>query len=71
MDGSEQTITRTPSRSRSCLAPGCTCADARIVSPRRAAFFASLARANGETADRVVAVEPGWRLPAAAPAEDL
>ena len=48
-----------------CLVAGCTCKDARIVSFRRAAFFAALARQTGQTADRVVAVEDGWRIPAA------
>ena len=48
-----------------CLNPGCTCKDSRIVSHRRAAFFATLARRSGQTADRVVAVEPGWRIPSA------
>ena len=46
--------------SRACLVEGCTCKDARIVSHRRAAFFADLARRNGETADRVISPEPGW-----------
>jgi hypothetical protein len=47
-----------------CLVAGCTCKDARIVSHRRAAFIAAKARHNGETADRVVAPDPDWRLPA-------
>jgi hypothetical protein len=46
-----------------CLAPGCPCRDARIVSRRRASFFAFLARERGETASRVVRPQPGWRLP--------
>ena len=45
-----------------CLNEGCACKDARFVSHRRTAFFAALARANGQTADRVVAVEPGWSI---------
>ena len=49
-----------------CLVAGCTCKDARIVSSRRARFFADLARAKGETANRVVRPEPGWTLPASA-----
>ena len=53
-----------PSRSGACLVTGCTCKDARIVSFRRAAFFAAVARQTGETADRVVAPEAGWRIPA-------
>ena len=46
-----------------CLAEGCPCQDARIVSHRRARFFAHLAEAHGETAKRVVRPEPGWELP--------
>jgi hypothetical protein len=42
---------------------GCTCKDARIVSHRRAAFYAAAARRTGETADRIVAAEAGWRIP--------
>ena len=38
-----------------CLISGCTCKDARIISYRRAAFFAAVARRSGQTADRVVA----------------
>jgi len=47
-----------------CLVAGCPCKDARIVSHRRAAFFAVLARRAGETANRTIAPETGWRLPA-------
>jgi hypothetical protein len=46
-----------------CLVPGCPCKDARIVSHRRAAFFAAIAERRGQTADRVVAADPTWRLP--------
>ena len=46
-----------------CLVAGCACKDARIVSHRRASFFAAAARQNGETADRVIAPDPEWRLP--------
>ena len=46
--------------SRACLVEGCPCKDARIVSHRRAAFFADLARRTGETADRVITPDPGW-----------
>ena len=49
--------------SRRCRAPGCDCMDRRIVSPRRARFHAYLARARGETADRVIGADPEWRLP--------
>ena len=55
--------TNTPARG-ACLTEGCPCKDARIVSHRRAAFYATVARSSGETADRVVLAEPGWRLPA-------
>ena len=48
---------------RRCLAPGCDCMDRRILSQRRARFHAYLARARGETADRVIAPDPEWRLP--------
>ena len=40
-----------------CLTEGCPCKDARIVSYRRASFYA--------TADRFIPAEPGWRVPAA------
>jgi hypothetical protein len=48
---------------RGCLVAGCPCKDARIVSQRRAAFFASWARDHGETANRAVAPEADWRIP--------
>jgi hypothetical protein len=48
---------------RGCLVEGCPCQDARIVSQRRAAFFAAWARDHGETADRSVVAEPNWRIP--------
>jgi hypothetical protein len=64
MDGSETTTTQTGTRG-ACLVVGCHCKDARILSHRRAAYVASLAIANGQTADRIVPVEDGWRLPAA------
>lgn len=53
----------TAPRRRACLVAGCPCQDVRIVSRRRAAFFASLSRLRGETADRSVAPDPGWRVP--------
>lgn len=52
-----------PTRTGACLVPGCPCKDARIVSHRRAAFFAAIARRNGETADRDIAIDPAWRMP--------
>jgi hypothetical protein len=55
------------SGSRACLVDGCPCKDARIVSHRRAAFFAAMARRNGETADRVIAPDPAWSPSASVP----
>ena len=52
-----------------CLVPGCPCKDARIVSHRRAAFFAAMALGTGETADRVVPVDPAWAFTWIVPAE--
>jgi hypothetical protein len=65
MDTNETTTRIEPAReARSrCLAEGCPCRDARIVSHRRARFFAHLAESHGETATRVVRPEPGWELP--------
>jgi hypothetical protein len=67
MPASEETAivetTNIPAR-KACLTAGCSCRDARIVSYRRAAFYASVARCSGETADRVVPAEPGWCIPA-------
>jgi hypothetical protein len=48
-----------------CLVAGCTCKDARIISHRRASFFAAMARENGQTPDRVIAPDPEWRIPSA------
>ena len=59
-DATERTTTVTRS---ACLVEGCTCRDARIVSSRRAAYFASIARTRGETADRMVAPDPSWAIP--------
>ena len=56
-------ITTAPAR-RACLVEGCTCKDARILSSRRASYFASVAKARGETADRVVEADPSWAIPA-------
>ena len=56
-----QPATDRPAR-RACLVAGCPCKDARIVSHRRAAFFASWATSHRETADRVVAPDPDWRF---------
>ena len=53
---------------RACLVAGCPCKDPRIVSHRRAAFFAAVARDHGETADRIVAPDPTWQIPNFSPA---
>jgi hypothetical protein len=45
---------------RACLVAECTCKDARIVSHRRAAFFAAWAKDHGETANRTVEPDPTW-----------
>lgn len=52
-----------PAAASRCSVAGCPCKDVRIVLRRRAAFFAELATRRGETADRIIAPEPGWRLP--------
>jgi hypothetical protein len=53
----------TDQRRVSCLIAGCPCKDARIVSTRRARFFAAVARKSGETASRIVPPDPAWRIP--------
>jgi hypothetical protein len=53
-----------PTPRGACLVTGCPCKDARIVSHRRAAFFAAIARQNGETADRQIAADPAWPIAA-------
>jgi len=60
----ERTLEVSPRRG--CLAAGCGCTDPRIVSPRRARFHAYLARARGQTADRVIPPDTEWQLPASA-----
>jgi hypothetical protein len=62
-DVTETSETTASAARRACLVEGCTCKDARILSARRASYFASVARARGETADRVVAPDDDWRLP--------
>jgi hypothetical protein len=62
MDGTKDT--RQATTHRPCQVDGCPCKDARIVSRRKAAYFAAQARANGQTADRVIAPQRGWRIPA-------
>lgn len=64
MNGSDEGTVRGTATRRSCLVEGCACGDPRIVSRRRAAFFAARARTTGQTADRVIAVDPDWRIPA-------
>jgi hypothetical protein len=60
-----QVIDRPTAPSRAaCLVAGCPCKDARIVSQRRAAFYAAVAREQGETANRHIDADPTWRLPA-------
>jgi hypothetical protein len=67
----ETPSTPSPSPVRSaCLVHGCTCKDAWIVSPRRVAFFAAIARQTGETADRTVPADPAWSFNWVVPAAD-
>lgn len=61
------TVPSPPQRS-ACLVQGCPCKDARIVSRRRTAFFASIARRTGETADRVIPADPSWAFTWVVPA---
>jgi hypothetical protein len=63
MNDQDVAQTTTSTGPRTCLVEGCTCKDARFVSTRRASYFASVAKARGETADRVVAADADWRLP--------
>ncbi len=57
----ERHAVRNRSAGGACLVAGCPCKDARIVSHRRAAFFAAWARDHGETADRVISPDASWR----------
>ena len=68
MNGPDEITTQHTEVRRACRQDGCPCQDARIVSRRRAAFFAVVARKQGETADRHVAPEADWRLPGELPA---
>jgi hypothetical protein len=63
MDSPQGSHQATDRGRRGCLVEGCPCKDARIVSRRRTAFFAAWAQQHGETADRLVAPELGWRIP--------
>jgi hypothetical protein len=47
---------------RACLVAGCPCKDARIVSHRRAAFFAAWAVSHDETANRLIEPDPTWQF---------
>jgi hypothetical protein len=67
MDSQQVSHVVTARGRRGCLVEGCPCKDARIVSRRRTAFYASWARDHGETADRTVAPDLGWRIPASTP----
>ena len=70
MDTTDVTGIIAPPSGRACLVEGCPCKDARIVSSRRATFFARMARSRGETADRQIVAEDDWRLPTS-PALDV
>ena len=61
MNGTDETTVQSPALMRSCRSPAR--AGQPIVSHRRAAFFAAVARTHGETADRHIAPEVDWRLP--------
>ena len=64
MNGPDATEITTAPRRRACLVEGCTCKDARVLSTRRAGYFASIAASRGETADRRIAADDdSWRLP--------
>jgi hypothetical protein len=63
MTGPDEQTTQNMTARRPCLVDGCSCKDARIISTRRAAFYAARAQANGETADRWITADPGWQLP--------
>ena len=64
MNGPDVTEITIAPRRRACLVEGCTCTDARILSTRRAGYFASIAASRGETADRRIAADDdSWRLP--------
>lgn len=60
--GERQVVATAHTARRACLVEGCPCKDARIVSHRRAAFFATWAKEHGETANRIVRPDPTWSL---------
>ena len=63
MNGQDATETTASTARGACQVEGCTCKDARIVSTRRASYFASVAITRGETANRVVPADPSWVIP--------
>jgi hypothetical protein len=71
MNGSEEITNQGQTSRGPCLVDGCSCKDARIVSRRKTAYFAAMARAAGQTADRVIAPQRGWRIPSVKPAETV
>ena len=68
MNAQDESSTQATTSRGPCLVDGCPCKDARIVSRRKTAYFAARARLAGQTADRVIVPERGWRIPVA-PAE--
>jgi hypothetical protein len=71
MNRPDETTDQPQTSRRPCLVDGCSCKDARIVSRRRAAYFAARARLTGQTADRIVAREPEWSITIDKPAETI
>ena len=61
MDATQDATCQEQPTRRACLVDGCPCKDARIVSRRHAAFIAAMAVSRGQTADRAVSPEDGWR----------
>lgn len=70
MNGPQEHIQEQATR-QPCLNAGCSCKDARIVSRRKAAYFAARAQATGQTADRVIAPQRGWRIAALSTPDQL
>ena len=64
VDSTPTQVLDSASTRRACLVAGCPCKDPRIVSHRRAAFHAAIARRTGETANRYIPADPAWPLPA-------
>lgn len=61
---SQQVLHQVDRGRRGCLVEGCSCKDARIVSLRRAAFFAAWAKDHQETANRVIVPDTEWPISA-------